>query len=504
MKIQSKPAPARLPSSDFLLALAFEGKTPDLGDGLADAVKAAKKTGDLSTKLRATSAFYPEGRGAPKRLGFIGMGKRKDVDAERLRRAAAIAQNKAEAAEAKQFVLCVDKADCGDVDLERAGRALAEGIVLGAYRYTPPKKDKPKPRHAQTGTVLLRGATKAEQTKFDRGFKIGRIGAEATNFARDVENQPGNVFTPRAFARETKKLGGAGSKGRLKTKVLGEAEMKRLGMGSFLGVVRGSAEPGQLCILDYNPAGAKETVCIVGKGLTFDTGGISIKPSAKMDEMRYDMCGGGAVLGLFKAIAAGGLEGAAKKTRIVGLIGAAENMPGSKAQKPGDVVTACDGTTIEVLNTDAEGRLVLADCLAYAKKTYKPARMIDLATLTGAVVVALGHEMGGIMGTDDALRDELIEVGKDADEPLWPLPLWDIHREQTKSKFADIGNIAGPAAGAGSTSGGAFLSFFTGDTPWCHLDIAGAAWGASPKNYYKSGACGFAVRLLLNWCRSMK
>jgi leucyl aminopeptidase len=241
----------------------------------------------------------------------------------------------------------------------------------------------------------------------------------------------------------------------------------------------------------------------VGKGLTFDTGGISIKPSSKMDEMRYDMCGGGAVFGLFHAITNGGMKGCKDKTRIVGVVPSSENMPGADAQKPGDVVTACDGTTIEILNTDAEGRLILADALAYAKKTYKPDQMVDLATLTGAVVVALGHEIAGVMGNDDDLIDDLIEAGQLADEPLWQLPLWDLHREQIKTKFADVANLNSPAHGNGSSSGGAFLSYFTKGVKWAHIDIAGAAWGAKAKDYYTGGATGTAVRTLLQWVRSL-
>ncbi len=497
MKIQNKTFPTKIPRSDLVVAFAYDGAAPDLGGSLSDAVKDAKATGDLSTGTRKTSTFYPSGRGAPKRLGFVGMGDRKKIDTESLRRGAAVAQGLAEARSVASFHLVVDEKDHKGIDAEIAGRVVAEGLVLGSYTYQPPQKDKPKPRFGQKCEVLYRGKKAAA---FKRGFGIGTKGANATNFARDVENRPGNIVTPTYFAKESRKLAGP----HVKVKILGEAEMKKLGMMSFLGVSRGSAEPAKLCILDHNPKGAKKTVCIVGKGLTFDTGGISIKPSAKMDEMRYDMCGGGAVLGLFHAIANGALAGSPDKVRIVGMIAAAENMPDGLAQKPGDVVRACDGTTIEVLNTDAEGRLVLADALAYAKKVYKPVKMVDLATLTGAVVVALGHEMAGIMGTDEGLRDELVAAGKATDEPLWPLPLWEVHRDQTRSKFADVANINSPGHGAGSTNGGAFLSFFVGDTPWVHMDIAGAAWGGMPKDYYKSGASGTAVRTLLEWCRSLR
>jgi leucyl aminopeptidase len=328
---------------------------------------------------------------------------------------------------------------------------------------------------------------------------VGRIGAEATVFARDLENQPSNLCTPNALAAAARSLAGR----RIRVRVLDERAMAKLGMHALLGVARGSAEPPRFLVLEYRAPKAKGTVCVVGKGLTFDTGGISIKPAAKMDEMRYDMCGAGAVLGLFHALAHGGLGDRALGCNVVGLIAATENAIGPRAQKPGDVVRAMDGHTIEVLNTDAEGRLVLADAICYAKKFHAPQQIVDLATLTGAVVVALGHEVAGIMGNDQKLVDALVAAGRSADEPLWQLPLWDCHKEQMKSRFADLANINGAQFGNGSIAGAAFLSYFVGDTPWVHLDIAGTAYGGLAKDYYRGGAAGTAVRTLLHWVRSL-
>ncbi|MEE9127355.1 MAG: leucyl aminopeptidase [Planctomycetota bacterium] len=486
--------------TDLLAVLAFEGAAPNAGKRHEAFVKKAKATGDLGTELRNVSLFYPDqksGAGGAKRLVFVGMGKHREVTAERLRRAAAVVQQRAEALGVTGLRLLLHKEDHWEMDADLAGRAIAEGLILGAYRYQPPTGTKPKPRKGQSCEVIYTGGAKKA---FKAGFDLGRIGANATTFVRDLENRPGNLATPTVLAREAKKLHDT----KVKVRVLSEADMKRLKMGALLGVTRGSKQPAKLILLDHNPRGAKKTVCVVGKGLTFDTGGISIKPSAKMDEMRYDMCGGAAVLGLFHAIRNGGLGGSKSKVRIVGVVPASENMPGADAQKPGDVVTACNGTTIEVLNTDAEGRLILADALAYAAKTYKPDKMIDLATLTGAVVVALGHEMAGIMGNDDTLIHELIDAGQEVDEPLWQLPLWEVHREQTKSKFADVANLNSPAHGNGSIAGGAFLSYFVGKISWAHLDIAGSAWGAQPKDYYTHGGAGTAVRTLLCWVRSLK
>ena len=488
--LTSAPKGAR---SELVVALAFDGTTPALAADLVAAVRAAKATGDLTTELRKTSLFRPDGGGAA-RLLFVGMGKAKELDTERLRRAAAIAQAQAEALGVERFQLRLNAEDLEKVAPDAAGRAIAEGLVLGAYRYEPPRKQKPKPRKGQLCDVIFVGRGHRE---FDAGFDLGRVCGEATAYARLLGDQPGNVVTPESLAQSARKLGG----GSISVRILDEKDMTRLKMGALLGVGRGSERESRMILLDHRPAGAKKTVVVVGKGITFDTGGISIKPSAKMDEMRYDMCGGAAVLGLFHAIKNGALAGA-KKLRIVGVVAAAENMPDGTAQKPGDVVTACDGTTIEVLNTDAEGRLVLADALAYAKRTYEPDAIVDLATLTGAVIVALGHECAGVMGTDAALTKALVEAGKVADEPMWELPLWPEHREQMKSRFADLQNINSPSDGNGTIAGAAFLSYFVEGTPWAHIDIAGTAWGGRSRDYFRSGATGSAVRMLVHWLRS--
>jgi leucyl aminopeptidase len=491
--LSPKEAPSR---AELLVGLVFEGVMPKLGGDVDVLAKKARALGDLLAEFRKVSVFYPSSSGGPQRVAFVGMGKPKDLTAERLRRAAAIAQERAESLGVGEFQLWINEADLRDLDAGVAARALAEGLVLGAYRYEPPRKQKPEARKAQRAAVVFGGKA---QKKFAAGFASGVIGADATVFARDLGNKPPNECTPKYLADQAKKLAGSG----ITVKVLEQRDMERLGMGALLGVARGSEQPPKLILLEYRPPQYKRTIGVIGKGLTFDSGGISIKPSAKMDEMRYDMCGGAAVLGLFHAIRGGALKGKPLRTRIVGAVAASENMPDAAAQKPGDVVRACDGTTIEILNTDAEGRLVLADALAYVRKTYEPDRMVDLATLTGAVVVALGHEVAGVMGNDEELTKALIRAGRDADEPLWELPLWDVHKEQMKSKFADLANINGPAHGNGSTAGGAFLSYFVGDTPWCHLDIAGTAWGGIAKDYYRSGAAGTAVRTLLRWVETL-
>jgi len=498
MKIRTVPLSAAT-RGDLVFVLAVDGSVPDAGTALQAAVVAAKATGDLKTGFRSTSVFHQPSKSPCRRLAFVGLGKSAEVDTERLRRAAAVAQNTAAQIGVETFGLVVSAQAIGGLDREAAGRAIVEGLELGAYTYAPPRKDGARPGKANSCTIATVGASKKDDAAFARGVTLGGIAARATVFARDLENRPANLCTPSDLAKAARGLAG----GRIRVKVLDEKAMQKLGMGALLGVARGSTEPPRFLVLEYRVPRAKGTVCVIGKGLTFDTGGISIKPAAKMDEMRYDMCGGGAVLGLFHALANGALGDRQPSCNIVGLVAATENCIGPDAQKPGDVVTAMDGHTIEVLNTDAEGRLVLSDAICYAKKFHQPRMIVDLATLTGAVVTALGHEVAGIMGNDQKLIDALIAAGKRADEPLWQLPLWDVHKDQMKSKFADLANINGGHHGNGSIAGAAFLSYFAGNTPWAHLDIAGTAYGGIAKDYYKQGAAGTAVRTLLHWIATL-
>lgn len=497
MKIRNVTS-AAASRGDAVYVLAHDGRV-DVGDALKKSLQHAKATGDMKTSFRAARVFHQPSGSPFKRLGVVGLGKTKDIDSERLRRAAAVAQGSAAALEVSSFSLVVPAAAVKKAKAFAAGQAIAEGLVLGAYNYQAPRKVKPKKAHALLAQVASAGLATADEADFHRGLAVGAKSAEGVVFARDLENQPANILTPTAMAQAAKKLAG----GRMTVKVLDEKAMAKLNMGALLGVSRGSVEAAKLIVFEYKTPGAKGNVCVIGKGLTFDSGGISIKPSGRMDEMRYDMCGAGAVMGFFHALKNGALGSYKPKRNIIGVIAAAENMPDADAQRPGDVVTSMDGHTIEVLNTDAEGRLVLADAISYAKKFYKPEKMCDLATLTGAVVVALGHEMSGIMGSDQKLINDLIDAGDTADEPLWQLPLWQCHKDQVKSKFADLANINSPAHGNGSTAGGAFLSYFAGDTPWAHLDIAGAAYGGLTKDYYKGGATGTAVRTLLSWTRTL-
>jgi leucyl aminopeptidase len=349
-----------------------------------------------------------------------------------------------------------------------------------AYRYTETKsKPEPDERALKKVTLVVDPADeKATKVALKQAVAI----ANGSDLTRDLGNLPPNICTPTYLGNTAKKLA---KDFKLKVEVLGQKQIEALKMGSFLSVAKGSIQPPQFIVLHYQGAAAKQApVVLVGKGITFDTGGISLKPGAAMDEMKYDMCGAGSVLGTMSAVAEMGL-----KLNVVAVIPTCENMPAGNAVKPGDIVTSMSGQTIEVLNTDAEGRLILCDALTYAER-FKPAAVVDVATLTGACIVALGHHNSGLFSKDDALADELLAAAKKAGDPAWRLPLDDEYQEQLKSNFADVANIGTP--GAGSVTAACFLSRFTEAYPWAHLDIAGTAW----KSGASKGATGRPVPLL--------
>ncbi len=323
-------------------------------------------------------------------------------------------------------------------------------------------------------------------------IKVNRaqVLTESTNYARDLGNMPGNKLTPSILAEKAKQLAAdVGSS----VEVLDEKDMEKLGMGALLSVSQGSDEEAKLITLKHTHPSATKTVAIVGKGLTFDAGGTSLKPSKGMQDMKFDMCGAAAVLGAFRAIALNNVA-----VNVICVVPSSENLINGKATKPGDVITSYSGKTIEVYNTDAEGRLILCDAMAYTAEKEKPDIMIDVATLTGACIVALGHEMSAIISEDDELQNELITAGKEVHERLWPLPINDDYKSLLKGKDADLCNI-GPAY-AGTVTAACFLSNFTGDTRWAHLDIAGTAWGMKGCSYIKENlASGFGARLLAKW-----
>ena len=491
MKITSKTGRPFEAKTPLLILPSFQGGKPPRGAAYSPALEKAWK--DLAGSFGSSRLLYPAGSHPVGRLILLGAGKREDLDAEKARRLAGKARSLAASAGVDSFHLFFPL-EGNPFSPEEAGAALAEGLLLSAYKFDRFKKKEKDSSGGEKGkkepkraALLFSGGARLRAAAA-RGLAKGLAGARGQNLARELGDLPSNLLTPTLFAARARAVA---RRWGYKCTVLGEKEMARLKMGAFLGVARGSRQAPRMVILQSRPA-AKEKVCLVGKGLTFDSGGISLKPSRGMDEMRYDMCGAAAVLGLFEA-----LEGAKKLPYdLVGILGLAENMPGGNAQKPGDLVTACDGTTIEVLNTDAEGRLVLADCIAYSRKKFKPKAIVDLATLTGACVVALGHEATGLLANHDALAEGLLEAGGKTGERCWRLPLWKEYKDLVKGSYGDLRNIGADGAGAGTITAAAFLAHFAGDTPWAHLDIAGTAWKVRKREYYKGGAFGVGVRLL--------
>lgn len=369
------------------------------------------------------------------------------------------------------------------MDSSQAVKNLIVKLTTGLWQFTQFKSEKPTKPALQKLTLLT---DKSSVKTFNSAIALGKAQALGINYARELGNLPGNVCTPSYLASEARAMVKGNPKA--SAKILSEKQMKELGMGAFLSVSVGSDEPGQMIVLEYRGGPKSQApVALVGKGITFDTGGISLKPGAAMDEMKFDMCGAASVLGTFKAV----LEQAPKLNLIV-VVAAAENMPSGRATKPGDIVTTMSGLTVEILNTDAEGRLVLCDALTYVQR-YKPKAIVDVATLTGACVIALGSHAHGLYSNDQTLADELLKAGVQADDRAWQMPLWDEYQKQLDSNFADMANIGGREAG--SVTAACYLSRFVKNSKWAHLDIAGTAW----KSGGAKGATGRPVSLLLEY-----
>jgi leucyl aminopeptidase len=365
-------------------------------------------------------------------------------------------------------------------------RAVIEGAIIADYDSDTYRTDR-KDRSIERVTLLAPGG--AAESVYKSGLNEGVILGESQNFARVLINEPGNVLTPTEFGRRAAAMA---KENGLACEVHSTDKLKELKMGAFLGVAQGSAEPPALIVLRYEPADAPKdgpVLGLVGKGITFDTGGISIKPADNMEKMKYDMAGGAAMIGAMRAIAQ-----LKPKIRVVAVILSTENMPGGKAYKPGDVLTAMSGKTIEIINTDAEGRLVLADVLWYVAKKFKPKFMVDLATLTGAIMVALGTEYAGMFSNNDELAERLSKVGLETGERVWRMPLGPEYDKQIDSQFADMKNTG--TRNGGSITAAQFLQRFVDDTPWAHLDIAGTAMGAPKSEINHSWGSGYGVRLL--------
>jgi leucyl aminopeptidase len=475
-----KSAPAAL------VLTAEEGTAPESGVAAVDAwAKELYVSGEFTGKaLEMATLHQPEGLSA-KRVVLMGLGKGEKVDAALLRRVggAAVRGLKAKGILDIAFVLPAAHKDAAST------QALFEGAVAGDYEPDQHKSRK-EAKHAEHFTVFAPGAS----SDLAEAARVGTVIGESQNFTRGLVNEPGNVLTPQVMAERAKNM--AQSYG-LDCDVLDEDRMRQLGMGSLLGVAQGSAEPPALIVLSYTPEQAKEGVHfgIVGKGVTFDTGGISIKPSESMEKMKYDMAGGAAAIGAMMAIAQ-----LKPSVKVTAFIPAVENMPGSRAMRPGDILTSMAGKTIEVLNTDAEGRLILIDAFTYAKQQ-GVTHIIDAATLTGAISIALGAVNVGVFTNDEAWQAKVLEAAKAAGEKMWALPMDEEYKEMLKSAFADMPNIG--SRGAGSITAALFLKEWVEDTPWVHLDIAGTAWIDEAKPHLAKGPTGVALRTFVELARRL-
>ncbi|MCK9563099.1 MAG: leucyl aminopeptidase [Bacteroidales bacterium] len=483
--------PTTLKTDSLILVVPAKGAPGPVAKALdsacGGAISAILKGGELARNGNSLTLYAPAGISAG-RLVLVGAAEAPPSDSQYHKLAARIAAQLAVPG-IKSAALCLDGAAVPGRDMPWHATQVARAIGEALYVFDrfKSKKDEKKPALAR---VTLHSDGKAGGEAINRALAKGLALARGINLARELGDLPPNICNPTYLAERARELVKGNT--RLTAKVLGEKQMQTLGMGSLLSVTAGTEAPAQFIIIDYK-GGTKgdAPVVLVGKGVTFDSGGISLKPGAGMDEMKYDMCGAASVLGAIASAAELQLP-----LNIVGLIPAVENMPGGRATRPGDIVTSLSGQTIEILNTDAEGRLILCDALTYAER-YKPRAVVNIATLTGACVVALGHHASGLFSNDDELADQLLACGVDSNDRAWRLPLWEEYDQQLKSPFADMANIG--SKGAGSITAACFLARFAKQYPWAHLDIAGTAWNSGAQK----GATGRPVSLLVEYlCRT--
>jgi leucyl aminopeptidase len=476
MRLQTKTTPAAGERADAVVFFVHAGqKLAALGRAFRDV-----SVDEFSGKPGQLCVVHTQGRMAAPRALLVGLGPRKDFTLPRLHRAVS-------AATRHLRKIGVQRAAFDAGDAKRAG-VIAGAVVMAQYDFSEFKPSKAPPRTKWViATLHVReGEAKAAAAAIERGWVIG----ETVNWTKSIANLPGNVIHPASLAARAQAMARE-MRGRLRCRVLDKRALERGGFGGILGVGSGSAREPRLIVLEYRGGRAgRKPFALVGKAITFDSGGISIKPSEKMDEMKWDKCGGVAVLGMMRAAALLRLP-----VNLLGVIAAAENMPGAASYRPGDILTTRNGRTIEVLNTDAEGRVVLADALAYACER-KPQAIVDFATLTGACVVALGSEIAGVMGNDAALTKRILRASDATGESCWELPLRDQFREMVQSDAATVKNSAGRYGGA--LTGAAFLQAFVDEkVPWAHVDIAGPAWVSEAKPHHERGATAFGVRLMV-------
>ncbi len=493
MKMQATSEPILKHKTAALIVGAFGDElTQDaalVDKALNGALKDLSTSKEFSGKFKEFHLVSTHDKIAAKRIILAGLGKKTELNSEKLRKISGFAAKYLRNIGVKEFSTTLHNIQF----TQEAVQATAEGIALGLYKFTKYKKQNENPKEI-TGAFFLTDSGRINDV--NKGIKIAQIISEAVNQVRDISNMPANIMTPSQLAEESEKVA---KECKLKIKVYSKIEMEKMGMNCILAVSRGSTEEPKLIVLEHNPS-AKDTIAIVGKGITFDSGGLDIKPWQYMEEMKSDKCGAAAVLGIIKAASKLNIP-----LHVVGVMPATENMPSGSATKPGDIVTAYNKKTVEIINTDAEGRLILADALSFTEEKFKPQAIIDLATLTGACIVALGYEAAAVLGNDEALIEKLKTAGNKCFERLWPLPLWEEYDEAIDSESADVRNTnKGPSSSAGTIQGAAFLKkFINNNTPWAHIDIAGTSWLLAERDYLPKSATGYGVRLitqfLLDW-----
>jgi leucyl aminopeptidase len=491
MQITTGTQPFAAIESDALVTYVFEDSDPiqghlaEIDTATGGLLKKIAKSGELTGKtLEFTLIHAPAGLKAA-RLLLVGAGKKDKFDSALLRKAAAAALRYLKSRSVKQIVFFLAPADA----TADSAQAIAEGIVTANFETDKYKTDKKNEKNIDA--VVIAGFNDSNRSAGDSGLAKGRIIGESQNFTRDLVNEPSNKLTPRILAEKAEAMA---KEAGLAVDILDEKRIADMKMGALLSVAQGGPEPPRMIVVTYTPANLKPgapVIGLVGKAVTFDTGGISIKPADGMEKMKYDMAGGATMLGVMRALAA-----LKPSVKVICVVPSTENMPGGTAQKPGDIQTAMSGKTIEVLNTDAEGRLILADAVHYAKQL-GATHLVDAATLTGAIVVALANVNVGVFSNDQPWTDKLLASAKAAGEKMWQLPMDDEYREFIKGSFADIQNI-GSGKGGGSITGAWFIREFAGDTPWIHLDIAGTAWNDDAKPWLAKGPTGVSLRTLIH------
>jgi len=502
MEIQVVAGGIQAAKDELIIVNLFEGleapggATAAVDQAMSGAIREAMADGDLRGKKGEVAVFYPRGAIPAARVLVVGLGPQDKFTLQTAREAAALAAKKARELGVKSCSSIVHGAGVGGFPLEVAAEAVVEGTILGLYRYQELKNEPPDRPDLEQFTLVQFDA--ANLPAVEAGAKLGQIVAEAACLARDLVNRPANYATPSDLADLAMQI--ASEFDTMRCQVLNEDDALELEMGAFLGVAQGSDEPAAFIIMEHNPGREElDTVVLVGKGITFDSGGVSLKPSEGMDRMRGDMGGGAAVLATMLAV--GQLD---LPLHVVGLIPATENLPDGRAFKPGDVLTALNGKTIEIISTDAEGRLILADALAYAAR-FAPKAVVDLATLTGACVVALGRGMAaGAFSSDDDLLARLQAASQASGERIWPMPLYEDYLDAIESLTADLANGGVRESGVGSSA--IFLKQFAEGYPWAHLDIAGMTFEERPNTpkrppHLQKGGTGFGVRLLVQFLR---